>query len=137
MGPIKLVDIMDELGAACDTIEGLRVTPHPEQRVNPPQAMVSYPRRYSYDETYGNGCEDVELSVVVFVGGRDAGSVHNAVGQYVDGIGGTSIKAAIESHVTDVWDIAHVIDTEFVIATVAGVEYQSAMFRVRILGKGN
>jgi hypothetical protein len=133
---VKLIKIMDELGAACDTISGLRVTAYPEARVNPPQAMVSYPRRYSYDETYGNGCEDVELSVVVFVGGRDAGSVRNALGQYVDGIGGTSIKEAIEKHVTNVWDIAHVIDAEFIIATVAGVEYQSAMFRVRVLGKG-
>jgi hypothetical protein len=133
---MRLTDIMDGLGAACGAIEGLRVTPYPESRVNPPQAMVSYPRRYSYDESFGNGCEDVELSVVVFVGGRDAGSVRNAIGQYVDGIGGTSIKAAIESHVTTVWDIAHVSDTEFIIATVAGVEYQSAVFRVRVLGKG-
>lgn len=133
---MRLIDIMDGLAAACGTIEGLRVTAYPENRVNPPQAMVSYPRRYSYDATFGNGTEDVELSVVVFVGGRDAGSARNAIGQYVDGIGGTSIKEAIEKHETTAWDIAHVINAEFIIATVAGVEYQSAMFRVRILGKG-
>jgi hypothetical protein len=127
---------MDELGAACDTIDGLRVTAYPENRVNPPQAMVSYPRRYSYDSTFDRGCEDVELSVVVFVGGRDAQSVRNAIGQYVDGIGGTSVKEAVEAHVTTAWDIAHVMDAEFTIATVAGVEYQSAIFRVRIVGKG-
>lgn len=131
-----MIDIMEGLGAACETIEGLRVTAYPENRVNPPQAMVSYPRRYSYDASFGNGTEDVELSVVVFVGGKDARSVRNAIGQYVDGIGGTSIKEAIEKHDTAVWDIAHVIDSEFIIATVAGVEYQSAVFRVRILGKG-
>jgi hypothetical protein len=133
---VNLISIMDGLGTACDTIDGLRVTPYPENRVNPPQVQVSYPRRYSYDETYGNGCEDVETSVVVFIGGRDAQSTRNAIGQYVDGIGGTSIKEAIESHVTTAWDIAHVIDAEFIIATVAGVEYQSVMFRVRVLGKG-
>ena len=134
---MKLTESMDGLGDACGAIDGLRVTPYPEVRINPPQAMVSYPRRYSYDESFGNGTEDVELSVVLFVGGKDARSVRNAIGQYVDGIGGTSVKEAIESHVTTVWDIAHVIDTEFIIATVAGVEYQSAMFRVRVLGKGN
>lgn len=133
---MRLIEIMDELGAACEAIDGLRVTPYPESRINPPQAMVSYPRRYSYDESFGNGTEDVELSVVVFVGGRDAGSVRNSIGQYVDGVGGASVKQAIEAHVTSAWDIAHVIDAEFIIATVAGVEYQSAMFRVRILGKG-
>ena len=133
---MRLTEIMDHLALACGSIEGLRATPYPENRVNPPQAMVSYPRRYSYDESFGNGTEDVELSVVAFVGGRDAGAVRDALGQYVDGIGGTSIKQAIESHITTVWDIAHVIDAEFIIATVAGVEYQSAMFRVRVLGKG-
>ena len=133
---MRLTDIMDELAVACDTIEGLRVTAYPENRVNPPQAMVSYPRRYSYDATFGNGTEDCELSIVVFVGGKDARSVRNAIGQYVDGIGGPSIKEAVEKHDTTAWDIAHVIDSEFIIATVAGVEYQSAMFRVRILGKG-
>ena len=133
---MRLIDIMDGLGAAVDVIDDLRVTPYPEQRVNPPQAMVSYPRRYSYDATFDNGTEDVELNIVVFIGGKDARSVRNAVGQYVDGIGGTSVKEAIEKYETTVWDIAHVIDSEFVIATVAGVEYQSAVFRVRILGKG-
>jgi len=133
---VRLTEIMDHLALACGEIDGLRVTPYPENRVNPPQAMVSYPRRYSYDESFGNGTEDVEISVVVFVGGRDAGAVRDALGQYVDGIGGTSIKQAIESHITTVWDIAHVMDAEFIIATVAGVEYQSAMFRVRVLGKG-
>jgi hypothetical protein len=135
---MRLIDVMDELGVALKAIPDLRVKPYTEKRVNPPQAVVALPRRYSYDSTMGRGSDDIELSIVVFVGVSDAESSRNAIGDYVDGAGNRSVKKAIEAHIPagDAYDVAHVMAAEFLIMSVAGVEYQTATFRVRVVGKG-
>ena len=131
-----LVDCMDALGDALDTIPGLRVTAYSEQRISPPHAMVNLPRTYKYDATMGRGADDIEIPVTVFVGRYDAQSSRNALGHYVDGSGGSSVKEAIEAHKTDAYDVAHVIDVQFLISTVSSTEYLAASFRVRLIGKG-
>jgi hypothetical protein len=134
---VKLIDVMDELGTALKAIPGLRVKPYTEKRVNPPQAVVALPGRYSYDSTMGRGSDDIELSIVVFVGVADAESSRNAIGQYVDGAGNASVKKAVEDHQpAGAYDVAHVMDVQFLIMSVANVEYQTATFRVRVVGKG-
>jgi hypothetical protein len=133
---VRLIDVMDDLGVALETIPGLRVKSYTEKRVNPPQAAVALPRRYSYDSTMGRGSDDLEIPIVVFVGASDAESSRNAIGDYVDGAGNASVKKAIEAHQSTVYDIAHVLDVEFLIMSVAGIEYQTATFRVRVVGKG-
>lgn len=127
---------MEELGVALGTIADLRVKPYTEQRVNPPQAAVNLPRIYRFDSTMGRGSDDIEIPVVVYVGRNDAESSRNAIGQYVDGSGGMSVKEAIEAHTCAAYDIAHVQDVQFLVMTVAGIEYLAATFRVRIVGKG-
>lgn len=131
-----LTDVMDALGDALHGIDGLRVKSYTEKRVNPPQAAVALPRRYSFDSTMGRGSDDIEIPIVVFVGLVDAESSRNAIGRYVDGVGGASVKEAVEKHQPVPYSIAHVIDVEFLVMTVAGVEYQTATFRVRVVGKG-
>lgn len=133
-----LHEVMDELGTALATIEGLRVKSYTEQRINPPMATVNLPRVYTYDSTYGRGSDDIELPVVVYVGRFDAESSRNAISQYVDGSGGRSVKVAIEGHspAAGTYDIAHVMDVSFLINAVAGVDYLTATFRVRLVGKG-
>lgn len=131
-----LSDVMDALGDALGVIEGLRVKPYTEKRVNPPQAAVTLPRRLSYDATMDRGSDEMEIPIVVFVGAADAESSRNAIGRYVDGIGAVSVKEAIEKYGPAPYDFAHVIDVEFLIMGVAGVEYQTATFRVRVVGSG-
>lgn len=131
-----LSEVMDELGAALEAIEGLRVKSYTEQRVNPPMATVNLPRVYTYDSTYGRGSDDIELPIVVYAGRFDAESSRNAISQYVDGSGGRSIKQVIESHPPTAYDIAHVMDVQFAISVVAGTDYLTATFRVRLVGKG-
>lgn len=133
-----LSTVMDELAEALAVVPGLRVKSYTEQRINPPMATVNLPRVYSYDSTYGRGSDDIELPIVVYAGRFDAESSRNAISQYVDGSGGTSVKAAIESHVPalGVYDIAHVMDVQFLISAVAGTDYLTATFRVRLVGKG-
>ena len=131
-----LSDCMDELGTALETIEGLRVKPFTEQRINPPQAQVNLPRTYAYDATMGRGSDDIEIPVVLYVGRYDAESSRNAIGRYVDGTGDASVKQAIEAHKCTAYDFAVVLDVQFIISSVSGVEYLAATFRVRLVGKG-
>jgi len=132
-----LVDVMDQIGAALETIDGLRVRPYTEQRVTPPAGMVTLPTRIDYDETFGRGADAILLPVIIFVGRVDAGSSHRALGTYVDGTGAHSVKRAIEEHDPQgAYDFAHVQDAQFLVMSVAGIELLTATFRVRIVGKG-
>lgn len=132
-----LAEVMDEIGAALETIDGLRVKPYTEQRVTPPAAMVTLPTRIDYDETMRRGSDAILLPVVVFVGRVDAEASRNAIGPYVDGTGDRSVKQAIEAHDSHgVYDVAHVQDVQFLVMAVARVELLAATFRVRIVGKG-
>ncbi|HEY5880108.1 MAG TPA: hypothetical protein VIU11_14455 [Nakamurella sp.] len=131
-----LTDIMREMGIALAAIPGLRVKPYTEQRISPPQAMVNLPQTYTFDSTMGRGSDDIRIPVVVYVGRFDAESSINAIAQYVDGKGGKSVKEAIEAHKCAAYDIAHVIDVQFIISTVSSTEYLAATFRVRVVGKG-
>jgi len=131
-----LREVMDDLGEALKVIDGLRVKPYTEQRVMAPMAMVSLPRTYSYDATFDRGSDDIEIPIVVMVGRIDAEPARNALGPYVDPTGPDSIKAAVENHKSTVWDIAHVIDVQFLVMASSGTEYLTATFRVRIVGSG-
>jgi hypothetical protein len=127
---------MDQLGEALSVVAGLRVRPYTEQRIMPPMALVNLPRTYKFDATMARGSDDIEIPITVYVGRYDAESSRNALGRYVDGSGGLSVKEAIETHTCSAYDIAHVIDVQFMISTVSSVEYLAATFRVRLIGKG-
>ena len=132
-----LTDVMDALGSGLATIDGLRTRPYTEQRVTPPAVMVALPQRIDYDATMGRGSDEMIIPVVVFVGRTDAQSAHHALGLYVNGSGAQSVKAAIEAHdAGGVYDFARVLDAQFLVMTMAGVELLTATFRVRIVGKG-
>jgi hypothetical protein len=133
---VKLTDAMNDLGEALKTIPGLRVKPYNEQRVMAPMAMISLPRVYSYDATFQRGSDDIEIPIVVMVGRIDAEASRNAIGPYVDPHGTQSIKLAIEKYQSNVWDIAHVLDVQFLVMVVSSVEYLTATFRVRVVGSG-
>lgn len=131
-----LREIMDDLGEALKTIPDLRVKPYTEQRIMPPVVMVSLPRIYRYDATMDRGSDDIEIPIVLMIGRIDAESARNALGPYVDPTGDHSIKLAVEKYQSGVWDIAHVMDAQFLVMAVSSVEYLTATFRVRIVGSG-
>jgi hypothetical protein len=131
-----LREVMDDLGEALKTIPGLRVKPYTEQRIMAPMAMVSLPRVYRYDSTFDRGSDDIEIPIVVMVGRIDAESARNQLGPYVDPTGPDSIKHAVETYKSLVWDIAHVMDAQFLVMAVSSVEYLTATFRVRVVGSG-
>jgi hypothetical protein len=134
---MMLTDVMDKIGDALGTIDGLRVRPYTEQRVTPPAAMVTLPTRIDYDITQARGSDELLLPVIIFVGRVDAGSSSRALGLYADGSGARSIKQAIEAQdPAGAYDFAHVKDAQFLVMAVAGIELLTATFRVRIVGKG-
>lgn len=133
-----LWDVMQELGAALRQIADppLRVYPYTETRITPPAGMVTLPRTYAFDTTFGRGSDDLTIPVVVFVGRVDAAASHQTLCAYVDGSGGRSVKEAIEKYETTAYDFAHVVDAQFLVMTVASVELLTATFRVRVVGRG-
>lgn len=93
---MRLNDVMDELAARIDGIDGLRVHAFPADNVAPPAAEVVYPESYEYDATYGRGSDRLTVPVIVTVGrASDRASAIN-LGAYADGSGPKSIKSAIE-----------------------------------------
>jgi hypothetical protein len=46
---------MDDLGAALETIDGLRVFPYWADKIVPPAAIVGFPESLDFDETMGRG----------------------------------------------------------------------------------
>lgn len=133
---MRLADVMDALGAALDTIAGLRATPYYADSVTPPAAVVAWPDSYDYDQTMQRGSDSVSFPVVCVVGRADARTTRDQLSEYANGSGALSVKAAIEDYVTDVWDSARVTKAEFGSVSIAGTSYLSATFIVEIYAPG-
>lgn len=134
---MNIADIMDELGAALDTIVGLEVYPYWEDNPQPPFAVVTWPDPIEFDTTMGRGTDALELDVIVCVARTDPRDSRDQMAQYLDGSGTHSVKAAIESGTYTACDSVVVssarISDEM---SAAGVEVLGAVFRVGIVGNG-
>lgn len=133
---MNLAGVLDDLGAALGSIEGLRVFPYWTDRIAPPCAIVGWPEPLTYDATFGRGSDRTEIPVYVAVGKLDARSARDTMARYADGSGAHSVKAAVEAHEPTSYDTARVIRVEFDVLTVASVDYLSAVFFVDITGRG-
>lgn len=135
---MNIAGVMDELGAALETIGGLQVFPYWADRVTPPAAVVGWPDSYSFDATYGRGSDRITVPVTVLVGRVTAATSRDRLAAYADGSGPSSVKQAVDGHASSAYDTATVREvTEFATYTVAGVEYLGARFSVDIMGSGN
>lgn len=93
---MNLADVMDEVAARVDTIDGLRVSAFPPDQVQPPAAVVTYPEEYLFDETYGRGMDRLTLPVIVMVGRVSDRKSRDQLAAYCDGSGARSLKAVLE-----------------------------------------
>lgn len=128
--------VMDDLGTALVTIDGLRVFPYWVSRIVPPAAVIGWPDPLTYDSTMMRGSDQVELPLMVMVGKVDTRTSRDAVAAYANGSGTRSVKAAIEAHTPTAYDSARVTRCEFGVITVADVEYLAATFYIDIIGRG-
>jgi hypothetical protein len=133
---VNLADVMDDLGAALDTIAGLKVFPYWADRISPPAAVIGWPDPLTYDATAGRGADRLTLPVMVLVGNVDSRTARDRVAGYADGSAAGSVKAAVEAHAATAYDSARVMTCEFGVITVAGTEYLAGTFNIDIIGSG-
>ncbi len=129
--------IMDELADSLVGVGDLRVTAYYADKVNPPQAVVSFPDPYTFDGTYGRGMDSLDFPIIVFVGRVDVRTARDLLSAYANGSGGSSIKQAVEAHTYTACDSVRVRNCEFGVVNVAGVDYLTAMFTVHVVGSGD
>ncbi len=136
---MDLATVMDQLGAAAETIDGLRSHPYYFPRVVPPAAVVAWPESYDFDSTMGRGSDQVVIPVTVIVGLADSRSARDQLAAYCHGSGPSSVKRAVESYLpipAATWDSVRVRDVEFGAVTIAAVSYLAATFSIEVTGKG-
>lgn len=133
---MDLFDVSTDLGAALDTIDGLRVFDYWADRITPPAAVVEWPESIAYDAAMARGADRLTLPVLVAVGKADARSAWEQLAAYAAGSGASSVKAAIERHPPISYDSARVTRVEFGVTVVASVEYLAATFTVDLIGRG-
>lgn len=133
---MNFATVMDQIGAALETIPGLRVYPWTANKITPPAAIVDLPDTINYDETYGRGTDRCVITVTVAVGGISARASRDKIAQYANGSGPHSVKAAIEAHTFTACDTPAVPAAEFVVVTFAAVQYLGAQFNIEVHGRG-
>lgn len=132
---MNLNDVMDTVAAQLGRISGLRVFAYPPGSVTPPAAIVSYPDRIDYSQTYGRGMDRIpDLPVVVVVGKASDRTARDRVAAYVSGSGASSVKAVIEGGAYTTFDTVTVTSCDFDVVTIASVDYLAAMFHLDIAG---
>jgi hypothetical protein len=94
---VILADVMDEVAARLDTIDGLRCHAYPADNVAPPAAVVTYPDSIDFDSTYARGMDRLTLPVVVLIGRVSDRASRDRISDYVDGTGAASLKAVLEA----------------------------------------
>lgn len=133
---MNLGDVMDEVGAALDTIEGLRVFPYPVGTATPPAALVVWPDEYLYDATYQRGMDRMTLQVVLLVGKPSLRPSRNALAKYLDGSGSASVKAAVDGGTYTACDSVTVTKALVDVYNLGGTDYLGAIFEIDVAGQG-
>ncbi|HEX5120360.1 MAG TPA: hypothetical protein VFW65_34695 [Pseudonocardiaceae bacterium] len=133
---MNIGDVMDELGTALETIDGLKVFPYYADRLVPPAAVLAWPDPLAYDDTMVRGSDRVTLHLFVMVGRFDARTTRDRLSQYLDGSGDASVKAAVEGGTYTALDTVRVVQATVDSYTSAGVELLGADFELDIYGRG-
>lgn len=133
---MNLDTVMTEIATQLDTIAGLRTYAYVPDKIVPPAAVVAYPERVRFDETYGRGFDRVSLPIFVLVGRLTDRSAREILIGYCGGSGASSIKAVVEGGTYTAFDDARVEGVEFNTYRAAGTEYVGAKFMVDIAGQG-
>lgn len=135
---MNLADVMDEIAAQLDTIDGLRIVID-DEKVVVPCAMVAMPSNYTFDETYGRGSDKMTLPVVVLVSGVVPRTVRKALGAYCNGSGASSLKAVLEAADAGYteFDSVRVTGITFDVYSTGAVDYPAAIFDLEITGHGS
>lgn len=133
---MNIANVMDEMGAALDTIAGLNIFPYSANRITPPAAIVGWPDPLQYDIAMRRGGDRLTMPVWVVVGKVEARSARNRLAVYLDGANAGSVKAALDGATYTACDSVRVTEATVDGVTIAGVEYLGAIFQTDVLGPG-
>lgn len=133
---MNIANVMDQLGAAVDTIAGVRVFPYWADKVTPPAAVVGWPEPLQYDSTFARGADRATFPITLIVGKVDVRSARNDLSRFLDGSGAASVKAAVDGHVTAAWQSVRVQSVEVAVITISSTDYLGAEFQVDVIGSG-
>lgn len=128
----NLNDVMDAMGAALGTIDGLRVFDFPPKSAQPPFAFVDMPESIDYDLALQRGYDSARFTVVVGVADVVDRAGRDAIGAYAAGSGASSVKAVLEA-ATDIGDTLRVESVDFRPVTIASGTYAGAIFTVHVV----
>lgn len=134
---MNLATVMQSVSDRLATIAGLRCFGYPEASLTPPGAVVLYPEKIVYDQTYARGMDRISLPVLLVVGKVSDRSARGQLGAYCDGSGAQSVKQVVESGSYSAFDVVTVVDVTFDVSTLAGTDYLAAIFTLDIVGHGS
>lgn len=134
---MKLEDVMSEVAARLDTIDGLRVSDTPVDAINPPHAIVALPE-ITYDLTYGRGTDRYRMPVVLAVGKVSDRASAKKLAAFAAGAGPQSVKAVLEDDTTPyvAFGTLRVESVDFDVIAWGAVDYLTAAFVLDIIGSG-
>jgi hypothetical protein len=105
--------------------------------VTPPAAIVSYPEKVDFDETYGRGMDRIpDWPVVVVVGKATDRTARTRIYQYAAATGSNSLKTVLQAHTWAACDVLTVTSVEFDVVTIGAIDYIAALFHLDITGQG-
>jgi hypothetical protein len=119
---------MDALGTALGTITNLRVFDFVPKNAEPPFAFVDYPEQVTYDSTMARGKDEATFPVFVAVADISDRAGRDQLGEYLNGSGSKSIKAALDSG-----GLRRVSRAEVLTLTMGGQEFIAARFDVEVI----
>ena len=134
---MNLDDVIGELRAALDTIDGLRVAEWGAAKVSAPAAVVLPPERIEYGTTYGAGCDRYpDVWVMVLVDDPTNWRAFKELAPYCAGSGSSSVRAVVEGYAYTACDpqTVKVTEGEFDVVKYAGIPYLAAIFHIDITG---
>lgn len=132
---MNVADVMQALADQAATVIP-RSFAYPPDKVSPPAFIVELPEVVEFDATYGRGSDTMAIPAVVLVARADDRSAVKNLLPYLDGAGGTSIKAALENGSYTAMNTVHVRQAELAVFTFAAVDYLGIEFTINITGKG-
>lgn len=134
---MNLQDVMDELAAAANTIEGVRGFSEPQQKLNPPTFMPTLPTSIIPRATYAKGVSTMRLPCIFAVALLSSRSSVKKLVSFLNLAGPLSLVRALEDFPYTACDIVRVAEIAAdKVITVNRVDYLGAEFILDIGGSG-
>lgn len=118
-------EVMDDIGTALATVDGLRAFNGPPKSAQPPFAFPDFPELINFDCTFRRGCDRAEFTVVVGIADVVDRSVWEQILAYVD-----TIKGALDDCAGQT---CRVTKAQIRPVLLAGTSYMGAIFTLDIV----